>query len=83
MTIGFIRIVSCLTFSGFIGLGAGIGVGLCGLAAGFAIGNVGDAGIRSAAGRQQMYTTVVLITGFAMVAGMYGLVMALVQGAKR
>lgn len=63
-------------------LGAGVGVGLCGLAAGFAIGNVGDAGIKSAAQRQLMYTSVVLMTGFAMVAGMYGLVMALVQVAK-
>lgn len=36
-------------FTGFIQLGAGLSVGLSGLAAGFAIGIVGDAGVRGTA----------------------------------
>lgn len=36
-------------FTGFIQLGAGLSVGLAGLAAGFAIGIVGDAGVRGSA----------------------------------
>ena len=39
-----------LTFlSGFLHLGAGLSVGLSGLAAGYAIGVVGDAGVRGTA----------------------------------
>lgn len=36
-------------FTSFIQLGAGLSVGLAGLAAGFAIGIVGDAGVRGTA----------------------------------
>ena len=36
-------------YSGFIQLGAGLSVGLAGLSAGFAIGIVGDAGVRGTA----------------------------------
>jgi len=39
----------CLTFRGFVHLGAGLAVGLSGLAAGYAIGIVGDAGVRGTA----------------------------------
>ena len=41
--------------SGFLHLGAGLAVGLSGLAAGFAIGVVGDAGVRGTA-QQPRYT---------------------------
>jgi len=36
-------------YTGFIQLGAGLSVGLAGLSAGFAIGIVGDAGVRGVA----------------------------------
>ncbi len=36
-------------FRGFIDMGAGLSVGLSGLAAGFAIGIVGDSGVRGTA----------------------------------
>lgn len=36
-------------YTGFIQLGAGLSVGLAGLSAGFAIGIVGDAGVRGTA----------------------------------
>lgn len=41
-------------FRGFIDMGAGLSVGLSGLAAGFAIGIVGDSGVRGTA--QQVRT---------------------------
>ena len=44
-------------------------MGLCGLAAGFAIGIVGDAGIRSVAMRLGMFVSMVLILIFAEVLG--------------
>uniref|UniRef100_A0A915KXJ9 V-ATPase proteolipid subunit C-like domain-containing protein n=1 Tax=Romanomermis culicivorax TaxID=13658 RepID=A0A915KXJ9_ROMCU len=68
---------------GFTSLASGISVGFSSLVAGFAIGVLGDAGIRATALQPNLYTTVVLITGFAMVAGMYGLVVSLIQIARK
>lgn len=42
-------------FQGFIQLGAGLSVGLAGLAAGFAIGIVGDAGVRGTAQQPRLF----------------------------
>lgn len=42
-------------YTGFIQLGAGLSVGLAGLSAGFAIGIVGDAGVRGTA-QQYVYS---------------------------
>ena len=42
-------------FSAFLHLGAGISVGLSGLAAGFAIGIVGDAGVRGTAQQPKLF----------------------------
>lgn len=42
-------------YSGFIQLGAGLSVGLSGLAAGFAIGVVGDAGVRGTAQQPRLF----------------------------
>lgn len=46
-------------FRGFIQLGAGLSVGLAGLAAGFAIGIVGDAGVRGNAQQPRLYVGMV------------------------
>ena len=43
----------------FIYLGAGLSVGLAGLAAGFAIGIVGDAGVRGTAQQPRLYVGMV------------------------
>jgi V-type H+-transporting ATPase proteolipid subunit len=45
----------------FIFLGAGLSVGLAGLAAGFAIGIVGDAGVRGTAQQPRLYVGMVRI----------------------
>ena len=46
-------------FQGFIQLGAGLSVGLAGLAAGFAIGIVGDAGVRGTAQQPRLFVGMV------------------------
>lgn len=65
-------------FKGFIHLGAGLAVGLSGLAAGFAIGVVGDAGVRGTAQQPRLFVGMILILIFAEVLGLYGLIVALV-----
>jgi V-type H+-transporting ATPase proteolipid subunit len=46
-------------YTGFIQLGAGMSVGLAGLAAGFAIGIVGDAGVRGTAQQPRLFVGMV------------------------
>jgi hypothetical protein len=46
-------------FNGFVQLGAGLSVGLAGLAAGFAIGIVGDAGVRGTAQQPRLFVGMV------------------------
>lgn len=91
-------------YTGFIQLGAGLSVGLAGLAAGttplphlfgfdsvgltiffttgFAIGIVGDAGVRGTAQQPRLFVGMILILIFAEVLGLYGLIVALLMNAK-
>jgi V-type H+-transporting ATPase 16kDa proteolipid subunit len=69
-------------FTAFIQLGAGLSVGLAGLAAGFAIGIVGDAGVRGTAQQPRLFVGMILILIFAEVLGLYGLIVALLMNAK-
>jgi V-type H+-transporting ATPase proteolipid subunit len=83
-------------YTGFIQLGAGLSVGLAGLAAGFAIGIVGDAGVRGTAQQPRLFVGMVsslfvksrltivqiLILIFAEVLGLYGLIVALILNTK-
>ncbi|UYV65779.1 hypothetical protein LAZ67_3005441 [Cordylochernes scorpioides] len=61
-------------YKGFMHLGAGLSVGLSGLAAGFAIGIVGDAGVRGTAQQPRLFVGMILILIFAEVLGLYGLI---------
>jgi len=65
------------SFKAFLNLGAGIAVGLSGMASGFAIGIVGDAGVRAAALQPKLFVGLVLILIFAEVLGLYGLIVAI------
>lgn len=56
-------------YSSFIQFGAGLSVGLAGLAAGFAIGIVGDAGVRGTAQQPRLFVGMILILIFAEVLG--------------
>lgn len=69
-------------YTGFIQLGAGLSVGLSGLAAGFAIGIVGDAGVRGTAQQPRLFVGMILILIFAEVLGLYGLIVALLLNSR-
>ncbi|XP_015766189.1 PREDICTED: V-type proton ATPase 16 kDa proteolipid subunit [Acropora digitifera] len=69
-------------FKSFMDLGAGLSVGLSGLAAGFAIGIVGDAGVRGTAQQPRLFVGMILILIFAEVLGLYGLIVALILTTK-
>lgn len=72
----------CFTCRSFLHLGAGLSVGLSGLAAGFAIGIVGDAGVRGTAQQPRLFVGMILILIFAEVLGLYGLIVALILSTK-
>ncbi|KAG2362149.1 hypothetical protein BDR07DRAFT_1451313 [Suillus spraguei] len=61
--------------AGFIHLGAGLSCGMTGIAAGYAIGHVGDSVTTSVVG-------MILILIFAEVLGLYGLIVALLMNTK-
>eukprot|EP00047_Mylnosiga_fluctuans_P001243 m.219491 g.219491 ORF g.219491 m.219491 type:complete len:263 (+) comp10175_c0_seq1:2185-2973(+) len=69
-------------FKGFIDLGAGLSVGISGLAAGFAIGIVGDSGVRGTAQQARLFVGMILILIFAEVLGLYGLIVALILNTQ-
>ena len=69
-------------FRGFVQLGAGLSVGLAGLAAGFAICIVGDAGVRGTAQQPRLFVGMILILIFAEVLGLYGLIVALIMNGR-
>jgi len=64
-------------YHGFLHLGAGLSVGLSGLAAGFAIGIVGDAGVRGTAQQPRLFVGMILILIFAEVLSLYGFIVGL------
>merc|ERR1712079_962122 len=70
-------------YKGFVHLGAGLSVGLSGLAAGYAIGVVGDAGVRGTAQQPRLFVGMILILIFAEVLGLYGLIVAIYLFAKK
>ncbi|KAI8508540.1 PREDICTED: V-type proton ATPase 16 kDa proteolipid subunit-like [Branchiostoma belcheri] len=71
------------TYRSFLHLGAGLSVGLSGLAAGFAVGIVGDAGVRGTAQQPRLFVGMILILIFAEVLGLYGLIVALILSTKK
>lgn len=70
-------------YKGFVHLGAGLSVGLSGLAAGYAIGVVGDAGVGGTAQQPRLFVGMILILIFAEVLGLYGLIVAIFLYAKK
>ncbi|KAG1818430.1 uncharacterized protein BJ212DRAFT_1446339 [Suillus subaureus] len=58
--------------AGFIHLGAGISCGMTGIAAGYAIGLVGDSCVRAYVHEQRVFVSMILILIFAEVLGLYG-----------
>lgn len=69
-------------YRSFNHLGAGLSVGLSGCGAGYAIGVVGDAGVRGTAQQPRLFVGMILILIFAEVLGLYGLIVALILSTK-
>eukprot|EP00474_Spongospora_subterranea_P008811 CRZ09269.1 hypothetical protein [Spongospora subterranea] len=65
-------------FTGFAHLASGLVCGLSSLAAGLAIGVVGDAGVRANGQQPRLYVSMVLILIFAEALGLYGLIIAII-----
>ncbi|KAK2085076.1 V-type proton ATPase 16 kDa proteolipid subunit [Saguinus oedipus] len=69
-------------YRSFLQLGANLSVGLSGLAAGFAIGIVGGAGMQGTAQQPRLFVGMILILIFAEVLGLYGLIFVLILSTK-
>ncbi|VEU21302.1 DEKNAAC102470 [Brettanomyces naardenensis] len=69
-------------FAGCMHLGCGLSVGLACLASGYAIGVVGDEGIRQFMHQPRLFVGIVLILIFAEVLGLYGMIVGLIMNTK-
>ncbi|CAN6617087.1 V-type proton ATPase subunit c' [Trichomonascus vanleenenianus] len=69
-------------FNGFMHLACGLCVGFSALAAGYAIGVVGDEGVRQLMNQPRLFVGIVLILIFAEVLGLYGMIIALILNTK-
>jgi len=67
-----------MAYKGYSYLAAGLCCGLSSLAAGLAIGIVGDAGVRANAQQEKIFVGMILILIFAEALGLYGLIVALI-----
>ena len=65
-------------FQGYAHLGSGLSCGLSGLAAGMAIGIVGDAGVIANAQQPKLFTGMILILIFAEALALYGLIVGII-----
>merc|ERR1711862_877118 len=75
---GKIKNGSYSSYSGYPHFSAGVTVGMSSLAAGLAIGIVGDAGVRANAQHPRLFVGMILILIFAEALGLYGLIVGLV-----
>ncbi|KAJ5191267.1 uncharacterized protein N7498_010252 [Penicillium cinerascens] len=69
-------------YTSFMHLAAGLSVGLSGVAAGYTIGIVGDAGVRAYMQQSRVYVGMILILIFGEVLGLYGLIVGLILNSK-
>ncbi|CAI2381646.1 unnamed protein product [Moneuplotes crassus] len=66
------------TFDGFRHLAAGLCCGLSSLASGYAVGIVGDSGVRGNAQEPKLFVGMILILIFAEAIGLYGLIIGII-----
>ncbi|KAI8801683.1 V-ATPase proteolipid subunit C-like domain-containing protein [Cladochytrium replicatum] len=69
-------------FTGYVHLASGLATGFSGIAAGYAIGIVGDACVRGYMYQPKLFVGMVLILIFAEVLGLYGLIISLILNTK-
>ena len=67
------------TYSAFMHLGAGLAAGLSALAAGLAIGVVGDTAVRAYGKQDAIFVAMILMLIFAEALGLFGLIIALLM----
>lgn len=65
-------------YDGYKHLASGLCCGISSLAAGIAIGSVGDAGVRANAQQDKIFVGMILILIFAEALGLYGLIISLI-----
>mmetsp|Transcript_24719 Transcript_24719/g.57631 ORF Transcript_24719/g.57631 Transcript_24719/m.57631 type:complete len:171 (-) Transcript_24719:731-1243(-) len=65
-------------YSGFAHMCSGFCCGFSGLAAGLAIGIVGDSGVRAVGQQERIFVGLILVLIFAEALGLYGLIVALI-----
>lgn len=70
---------SYASFSGYLHFGAGLAAGLSSLAAGLAIGIVGDTSVRAYGKQEKIFVAMILMLIFAEALGLYGLIIALLM----
>jgi len=70
-------------FNGYAHLASGLSCGLSSLAAGLAIGIVGDAGVRANGQQPRLFVSMILILIFAEALGLYGLIVALILSQSK
>ncbi|CAE7941656.1 VAP [Symbiodinium sp. KB8] len=70
------------SYSGYAHLASGLSCGLSSLAAGLAIGVVGDAGVRAIGQNERLYVVNILVLIFAEALGLYGLIVSLILSQK-
>lgn len=70
---------SYAAFSGYLHFGAGLAAGLSSLAAGLAIGIVGDASVRAYGKQEKIFVAMILMLIFSEALGLFGLIIALLM----
>eukprot|EP01010_Urceolus_cornutus_P001302 NODE_1838_length_740_cov_445.843705_g1430_i0.p1 GENE.NODE_1838_length_740_cov_445.843705_g1430_i0~~NODE_1838_length_740_cov_445.843705_g1430_i0.p1 ORF type:complete len:184 (-),score=42.17 NODE_1838_length_740_cov_445.843705_g1430_i0:94-645(-) len=69
-------------YSGFIHFGGGLAGGMASLAAGLAIGVVGDSSVRAYGKQDKIFVAMILMLIFAEALGLYGLIIALLMNTR-
>lgn len=69
-------------FNGFMHLSCGLCVGFACLSSGYAIGIVGDVGVRKYMHQPRLFVGIVLILIFSEVLGLYGMIVALILNTR-
>eukprot|EP00993_Chasmostoma_nieuportense_P004428 NODE_5096_length_699_cov_55.767483_g4933_i0.p1 GENE.NODE_5096_length_699_cov_55.767483_g4933_i0~~NODE_5096_length_699_cov_55.767483_g4933_i0.p1 ORF type:complete len:199 (-),score=45.79 NODE_5096_length_699_cov_55.767483_g4933_i0:102-653(-) len=70
---------SYTNFAGYVHFGAGLAAGMASLAAGLAIGIVGDSSVRAYGKQDKIFVAMILMLIFAEALGLYGLIISLLM----
>lgn len=65
-------------FAGALHLAAGLAMGMCGIASGYTVGVVGDAGSRALVKQAKIFTGYVMVLIFGEVLGIFGFMIAII-----